>query len=76
MRKYRIITNGKVFRIEHRWFWMWFLSFWFHPGIDQHFPREFKTLEEAKDWIKRQTGKHPDDQWSVVRTSPKKEGSE
>lgn len=64
MRQYRIITNGKYFRIQRK-----FLFWWRTLGeewglLDRWEPTNFKTFDEAKEVIFEMKAKR----WTVVET--------
>jgi hypothetical protein len=60
--KYRIVTDGKVFRIERRWGLIWSqLNF----GHSWHWPTEFNNQRDAERQVK-QCQEQDSRRWSVI----------
>lgn len=64
MKKYRIITNGHIYKVQFRWWGIWRHETETIYDKDGELRRlvEFLTYEEAKKWIKSRFGTG----WRVV----------
>ena len=82
MRKYRIITNGKRFKVEKkieyesRW-QEWLLGGWF-TIVAHGKALTFETFEEANKIMQRWKDQDDDTErtWSVCETAPEKQGQQ
>ena len=72
MVKFRVITNGNVFRVQKRasFFWIKYWSTCMHRNFDGYQfldePREFESESEAVEWIRENHDDKPD-KWTVCK---------
>ena len=67
-KRYRIITNGKVFRVEYKYDYFIFFSYW---DTTYRFLTDYATKEEAEKYIEEHINnlyiEMLENQWKVVK---------
>lgn len=63
--KYRILTNGKGFRIQTKTTFFWLTGQWSYGCTDRGIYK-YDTKKAAEDDILKMQGKHPDQQWRIA----------
>ncbi len=64
--EYRIVTNGKDFRIQQKTTFFWITGQW-NYGCLEHGIYQYDTKKQAEEDILKIHGKHPDQQWRVAK---------